>query len=389
MNGSLARSATLTLMAATLRPSLGTAQAGHAVASKTASGIPRLMSDGPTQWRDTTTWRLVLDHVVQPAAGAPGELGKPDGIALLPDGRLFITDESPTAIHLYDSSGKFVRPLGREGSGPGEYKSPFIVAGTRWLVVQDPELSRATLYTFTGTVIRSFTSSCCSYGPIPLVDANGHIATASFSMTNGVGHDGLLVFDSLGHRVDSLELPKAMVPLAWRSQTKNGSTAWAIPFSPSNVNLRLPDGSFVHGRTDRYELIASRNGRDTVRIFGRSGVLASPIAARRRDSVFHARVDRSPPLQAIARESDVPTTYNLWRTINRDGSGNFWIGRDGPPSDTPLFDIFSPAGAFLGSVVRPWVPAYLTSWAGDRVAVLDTDSDDLPRVRVFRIERRH
>jgi hypothetical protein len=367
---------------------LALGQLGHVTASKTSSGIPRLMSDGPTLWRDTTTWRLVLDHLVQPAAGAPGELGKPDGIALLPDGRLFVTDQSPVTIRLYDVAGKFVRDLGREGSGPGEYKAPFIAASSHWLVVQDPELTRATLYTLSGTLIRSFTSSCCNYGPVPLVDANGHIATATFSMTNGVGHPGLLLFDSLGHRIDSLPQPKAMDPPAWRTPIKGGSTTWSIPFAPSNVNLRLPDGSFVHGRTDRYELLASRNGRDTVRIFGRSGVGASTIPAQRRDSVFHARVDRAPALQAIAKESDLPATYALWQTIDRDGSGNLWIGRGGPLSGSPLFDVFSPAGAFLGSVARPWGPSYVTSWAGDRVAVLDTDADDLPRVRIFRIERR-
>lgn len=388
MNRAAARTGALVLAASTFHGALALGQLGHVTASRTPSGIPRLTSDGPTQWRDTTTWRLVLDHVVQPAAGAPGELGKPDGIALLPDGRLFVTDQSPTAIRLYDATGKFVRDVGREGSGPGEYKSPFIAAGSHWLAVQDPELSRATLYTFGGTLIRSFTSSCCNFGPVPLVDGQGRIATATFSMTNGVGHPGLLIFDSLGHRVDSLAQPKAIDPPYWRSQTRNGSTTWAIPFAPSNVNLRLPDGSFVFGRTDRYELIASRNGRDTIRIFGRSGVVPVMIPAHRRDSVFHARVDRSPALRDIARESDVPSDYPLWQTIDRDGSGNFWIGRGGGLSGAPSFDVFSPAGALLGPVARPWGPAYVTSWAGDRIAVLDTDADDLPRVRIFRIERR-
>lgn len=40
-------------------------------------GIVRVMSPGPTAWSDTTGWKLVLERVVQPKDGLPGELGNP------------------------------------------------------------------------------------------------------------------------------------------------------------------------------------------------------------------------------------------------------------------------------------------------------------------------
>src|SRR5690606_15967721 len=37
-------------------------------------------------------------------------------------GRFYILENYPTALKLHDSSGKFQRLIGREGSGPGEFR---------------------------------------------------------------------------------------------------------------------------------------------------------------------------------------------------------------------------------------------------------------------------
>ena len=165
-----------------------------------------------------------------------------------------------------------------------------------------------------------------------------------------------------------------------------GGARYNVPLAPVMRNS-MGDGRIVHGRTDRYEFIVTRTGADSALVFGRSGVTAMPVPSMMRDSLFRDRVRRSPQLQGVAKLSDIPSSYPLWNQLHRDGQGNIWVARGRQPSGASQFDVFSPAGAFLGVVPRPWGSVW-TSWAGDRVAVLDTDEDDLPRVRVFKIVRR-
>jgi hypothetical protein len=345
------------------------------------------MSTTGTAWRDTTGWRLVLDHVVAGAEGSVGELGSPDGITLFADGRVVVSDQSPTTLKLYDATGKFVRTIGREGAGPSEYRSPMLAANNRWIIVHDYQLARANIYRPDGTLVRSFASSCCSGGLAPFIDAKGRISTPAFHSGGSSAANWWVRFDSLGRRLDSMPFPAPMKPAVWTVSMNGGTARYNIPFAPVNVNRMLSDGRVIHGRTDRYEFVVSRTGADTALLFGRSGVAAVPVPKAIRDSVFADKVRRSPQLKASASVGDLPGTYDLWNQVHEDGQGNFWVQRGRQASGAQQFDVFAASGAFLGSVPRPWSPA-VTAWAGDRVAVLDTDADDLPRVRVYKIVRK-
>ncbi|MGH7713199.1 MAG: 6-bladed beta-propeller, partial [Gemmatimonadaceae bacterium] len=40
----------------------------------------------------------------------------------LSDGRIVVADVAASRLLVFDSSGKYLRPLGRQGSGPGEFR---------------------------------------------------------------------------------------------------------------------------------------------------------------------------------------------------------------------------------------------------------------------------
>jgi sugar lactone lactonase YvrE len=77
----------------------------------------------------------------------------------------------------------------------------------------------------------------------------------------------------------------------------------------------------------------------------------------------------------------------MWRELDQDAEGNIWVGRPGSSGMSTSYDVFSLDGRLRGSVAIPWSMAWQASWGGDRVAVLDIDENDLPRIRVYRVER--
>lgn len=151
-----------------------------------ASGSSRFRWTEPrgSERRPSTAWLaaacLVLPAVTATACSRPGdaeahaaarnatfeeafhasssvELEEPDSalvtgvetLAVGPDGRLAVPDREMHQVRIYDSEGRLVANLGREGSGPGEFDAPLDVAfaADGRLFVSEAGESRITRFT--------------------------------------------------------------------------------------------------------------------------------------------------------------------------------------------------------------------------------------------------
>src|SRR5680860_99377 len=67
---------------------------------------------------------LIEDLRIGSVAG-PEEysFGQIQDLATRRDGSIFVVDLHPQSIRQFDHAGEFVRQIGREGEGPGEYRS--------------------------------------------------------------------------------------------------------------------------------------------------------------------------------------------------------------------------------------------------------------------------
>ncbi|HEY4101782.1 MAG TPA: hypothetical protein VGM20_12990 [Gemmatimonadales bacterium] len=349
--------------------------------------IVRVTNPGPTSWSDTNGWKLTYERTIQPADDSPGMLEHPAGISLLGDGRLVEWDSKTPGINVYDVHGALVRKIGRDGEGPGEFRRNEVGLLRDTIVVDDIHLARITVFTIDGRLIRTMRAPCCDGFPVA-VDQRGRAILHVTTNLRGAFTSHWARVPLGGGSADTIPSPVAAPPLQWTVHSEHGEAVFRVPFAGQTTMAFQQDGSMIYGATDRAEWLRSSDGRDTTLIIRISGLVPRPVPAVNRDSLFHLYTDHNEALRAVAHESDLPRTYPLWREIGTDDRGDFWIMLGSYFTPITGFAVVDRNGAFLGIVPSPFRAASYVSWSGDRVAVADIDDNDVPRVRIFRIDRR-
>jgi hypothetical protein len=113
----------------------------------------------------TVTWNAVPDLRI-------GDLHRPDyalsrvsDVAVGEDGSIFVSQPDERVIRVYDHKGRFARSIGREGGGPGEFRSVDTLTITpRGLLALDKSQRRLTLFTIAGRYVTSWGIPPHQYG---------------------------------------------------------------------------------------------------------------------------------------------------------------------------------------------------------------------------------
>ena len=138
----------------------------------------------------------------------------------------------------------------------------------------------------------------------------------------------------------------------------------------------------------RFELFATRTGRDTVRIFGRSDVTPVRLPAAFVDTTMEQLTRMQPLLKAVARRSDFPVNYPLWNAMAVDDKGFLWMSL-GVRGRTPVaLNVFAPDGRYLGYLPSWFDRVDQASFAGEHIAYIGYDRDRRAVLRIYRIDRR-
>jgi hypothetical protein len=86
-------------------------------------------SEGREQRNSTKRMELVTDLVIGTADGDDTEIfGKVADIAVDTRGRIYVLDSGYDRVQSYDSSGRYIQTIGRDGEGPGEFSRPTAIA---------------------------------------------------------------------------------------------------------------------------------------------------------------------------------------------------------------------------------------------------------------------
>jgi len=343
-------------------------------------------------------WRLVPVVSIGPKSvaetGAPEEFGRINGVAVGTDGTLFVADGINREVRVFGLDGVHRRTFGRNGEGPGEFRSLYSLAwvGDRLLTL-DPNLGRIGEFSAEGEWLGQQRIEGSVSGPV------GHIRfrrvsadrVYRFGFTrDATGVTSVLVgHDSRGETGDTLswlQAPPGSTGILCAHEPL--ITFFDIPFGSGLVQHPGARGVQYLAMTDVYRIAVTRNGTDTLRIIER-GLPEEPVsddewAAGNQD--FAEFLSENPNASCDPRRPSRPARKPFIEDIFLAPDGTLWVEVIRTAGNR--LEAFDPEGRLLGSVAAPprkedFVPVF---GAGYLITVRQ-DSLDLDHVDVWRIER--
>jgi hypothetical protein len=213
--------------------------------------------------------RVVEELRIAPTAEDTSLFGEVFEFDVGPDGRLFVFDRPARVLLVFDNEGNLTRRVGREGAGPGEFRSNggMVVLSDGRLAQWDTNNSRISFFSPDGDFLNSWT--------VP----------GGFSTSNGLrtdrtdavlwyrpvtapregeilGRFGLVRVREGGAISDSLIPPDLPVTrITYVAREGGGTSATSPTHSPRFLWGWHPDGHFVSVATSRYEIEVGRRER--------------------------------------------------------------------------------------------------------------------------------
>jgi hypothetical protein len=339
--------------------------------SVTDSAGVRIVSSDLPEWREGEEWRLGAEPVLaigEPAASPEEEFNGIRRVLSLRDGSIVVASmRQPPALRIYDASGAYVRTIGREGAGPGEFRAVWDVwfAGSDTLVVFDPGVSRVSYFGTDGSLL----------GSVNLLQPEGRTAGlgavpwARFS-------DGTFLMRPNRFLPDSADGPGRSSVHAVRVRD-DGSVVDTVGFFPEADFVISPSGGprqprfgklaviYVHG-TSIYRGMGDDFTIDEWDVTGRKVRSIRrrheprPVTQPLVDALRAHDVEAAPPARqdAIRRDYDerprvdvLPAFGNTWLL---DADGNLWVQDFLTAVDTASrWTVFAADGRWLGEVPIP------------------------------------
>ncbi|MBP9898082.1 MAG: hypothetical protein KBF28_06905 [Gemmatimonadales bacterium] len=392
----------VTLYALASWSSVGLAQvtrdsAGVRLATYSRKAKPR------ATWSLSAQPLLELDVTDDPAS----EFAAVRGVVRLADGGVAVANGASNEIRVFSRDERFVRALGRAGSGPGEFRRiTRLLRRGDTLVGVDGD-SRAHVFEPSGRLVRSLRPARRAGSRTPQRIGLGAGATSYVLVTDGapmaererqIIFYTLTVADAAG---DSL-LPLVTMP-GYRTSPINGTPARQLLEAEGVV--AASDSSACAGYSDRLVLTCyGPTGRARVRIS--RDIAPRAIREEERALVRQAYLDANrdaPPavrqqmttaVQAFPFASTAPAFSRL--AFGPDGE--LWVGPFDPgfslpgpgaplaPTTPQTWSVFAPDGTWRAEVTLPRRFAPF-EFGRDYVAGVAFDADDVERVVVWGVRR--
>ena len=314
------------------------------------------------------------------------------GVAAAPDGTIYVGERRPPVVRVYDSEGNFVRNIGRQGQGPGEFQyGPLVGVHPNGTVVTRDEARRVSFFTPEGEYLDSF--QVPGYATL-VIEHDGDIVVQR--------GEGDLVLERFS--VEGKHLEQVVAPPRDRDGIGFALGGVGTDFRVENNSVWSPLGYLVTARNDVYD-IELRDPVGTVHL--RRDV---PRTELNPEELAEWQAIRERARQLMVEQGrefnidPVPDEKPFFHALYAAQDGRIWVRRYveaekrddiHPPPEEPgravltwrepdTYDVFEPDGTFLGSVALPvsFTPMFIR---GERLWGIDRDEDGLQRVLRLRV----
>lgn len=331
-------------------------------------------------------WSLV-EELRYGAEDGPGSLADIRGIVADNAGGLLVLDFKDQQIHAFDSAGHYLRAIGRQGQGPGEFGNAngMLQAPDGRLWLNDPTNSRFTVLAPDGALLASYPVQIRGYGYIwqALFDSSGtlyesisvRVDTSYHRRLQRFRTDGkTLVADTLPHfPCDSLGRTVGTSGLAYRMP--NGFMQ--VPYAASPLQVISIDHGAWCATGKSYEIHQFTLDDHATGVVARGARPRVPVSAPERDSAeqrvrdFAQKAGETDPDLSL-----IPAQKPTLRSLHVDPAGRLWVGVNTTDAGY-TWDLYDNSGRPVavvrtGSGVATYQPVV---FRGDRVYFVATDTD--------------
>lgn len=361
----------------------------------TVAGVVHVISGARGLWTEGDAWTIADTGVVVGALDGPAEyvLGKVAGVVVDDSGRLWVADTQAREIRIFDRGGAFLRRVGRDGEGPGEFRNlSGLALAPDGVGALDGTLGRMTVFGPSGEIVRSFRLArgymVLEHGAAIGFDGVGRFYDRAHFATRAERDSiAVVTYSAAGEPVDTavvaaLESDPLML-------YRNGRPYMAVPrpFSPQPALAFGPDGTIHFTRGDPYRIDLIASAGDTMRVLRRSAPPRPVTEAQRA-----AALDRVEEWFADAgaradRHIQLPATHPAIHGLRVDRAGHVWVLTHVEPDSARMtWSIHDPDGRYLGDLPMPLM--HVMDIGPHHVAGVATDELGVGRVRVLPLDRR-
>lgn len=338
-------------------------------------------ADVPLSDRDTRV-ELVEDLVIGPRGDDPDYLFfRPQSVGVDGDGRMYVVEMGNLRVQVFDADGEYLRTLGQEGQGPGEFQMPIdlTVAGDR-VVVNDWRNLRLSSWNLEGVHLGDVSVSRLE------ADMFGIAGGAFVGADRRRSEDGTRLIDISRYSSEgAVELSYAAVPEPESLVIGNGP-AIVMPRLTGGPSYVAGEGGEVYVTAGQQYQILAFEPDGSARWALRVARSAEPFGPEHIETLLAPLRERTPDIDTA--EVEWPGSLYTISRLEVDGHGHLYVFpyyfRDLGPDEIPV-EVYDTDGErlFAGTMRESgWSAAH-----GDFVYRLrsnpDTDESELVRYRLI------
>jgi hypothetical protein len=288
-------------------------------------------------------------------------LFKPERYVVDAQGYVYIADGSDTSIKVFDAQGRYVRAIGRKGSGPGEFGriSDLVLLPDGRLLVTDFETRRTSFFSPGGEFLSSFQWKKF-FGQVHLA-ADSCYTVEETVTTEETRELWVKTVDFEGEEI--VAFGKFKYPEFKMLRQGDVTFGTSVPHSPRSVFIGDPLRQLLyHCLNDNYLIEVYDGEGKLVRKIDRP---YQPPAITSEDiEEFLGRYKDRPdsPFARLIKEMELPKVKTVTDRMLVDSEGNLWVRtneerKDGEETFT-AFDIFDPEGLYDARVWLEFTPLF-------------------------------